>query len=563
MTRVLFATVALVTAALATPTIGHAAPPPDPRVRYDGHQVVRVWPADVEQLQDALGIVDDVWTERIGLGPIDARVSPGARAALDASGIQYEVRIADVQLAVDDEYARLHAAAAPSQAPGAWFSDFKTVDAIDGYLDTLADEFGDLVSVEPVGTSLDGRPIRALRITAGSSEGKAALILTGTQHAREWLSPMTVTCIADTLARDYGSDPVVTDALDTLEFFVVPVVNPDGYARSWSGDRYWRKNTRGGYGVDLNRNWGFQWGGDGSSGNPGDETFRGDAAFSEPESQALAAYMGAQSHAVGFIDFHSFAELILYPWGYQYGDAPEAAELSQLAGQMASAIQSTHGYAFDAIQGSDLYPAAGVIDDWAYGEHGMMAFTVELRGSDFVIGPQHIIASCEENLQAVLTLAQWAKEFSDPVGGDSGGTAGDGDSPSAGDDDDAADNADADADPTRASADDEMGEDPDDGNDATAVDDGDDTGSGDGALDDDGLPGALPAAYGLGVDATGCVCQSSGSRGRTAPAWLWLAMGLGVVRPRRSTARSTRSSAREKTAAASAAARRAPPSRPR
>lgn len=502
-----------------TSTASSAAPP---RVRYDGHAAVRVWPTDEAALREVLAIADDVWTERVGVGPVDMRLSPDGLAALAATGIDYEIRIADLQLGIDEEHARLSAAPDPAAAPGAWFSDFKDVAAVDAYLDTLAADVPDRVTVQDVGSSLEGRPIRALQITAGSTEGKAAVFFTGTQHAREWLSPMTVMCLADTYARDYGSDPRITDVLDAIVLYVVPMVNPDGYAYSWAGDRYWRKNTRGGYGVDLNRNWGYQWGGDGSSGSYGDETFRGDAPFSEPETQAVKAYIESKPDGVAFIDFHSFAELVLYPWGYQYGAAPDDAQLSQIAGQMSSAIQGTHGNYFQPIQGSDLYPASGVIDDWAYGEHGMMAFTIELRGNDFVIGPQHIVPSCEENLEASLVLTEWATQFSDPPsGGDGAGTdGGDGDPGDGhGDDqggDDSPGGSDGDGDDGGQTGLDPDDDDDDDGN------DGDDD-------DDAALPGALPPSFGMDGQVAGCGCASRGD----APSPALLLLAVLVLRRRR------------------------------
>lgn len=496
--------------AVLAPAVARADPMPAERVRYDGHRVVRAWPADAAELAEVLAVADDVWTERVGPGPVDVRLSPQSLAALDATGIDYDVRISDVQLAVDAEHDRLAVPEGTAQAPGAWFSDFKDGPEIDQFMDALAAEFPDRVTVENVGSSLDGRLIRGVRISGAPAEGKAALILTGTLHAREWLSPMTVTCIADTLAREYGSDPQITDALDALEIFVVPVVNPDGYAYTWSGDRYWRKNTRGGHGVDLNRNFSFQWGGGGSSGDVSAEDYRGNGPLSEPESQALNAYFQTKPNAVAHIDFHSFSELILYPWGYQYGAAPDEADLSELAQDMSSAIQATHGAYYDPIQGSDLYPADGVIDDWAYAEFGMMSFTIELRGSDFVVPASQILPSCEENLEATLVLAAHAMQFSDPTPSADGGV---------GEDEGSGDGGPG-ADGGGTLGGDESGDGGDGGGgdssgDAGFSDDADETG----ALGEDGQ--ALPAAYGRGAQPETCACRG-GTSAPPLPALLCL-----------------------------------------
>ncbi|MCA9707980.1 MAG: hypothetical protein KDK70_19160, partial [Myxococcales bacterium] len=335
------------------------------------------------------------------------------------------------------ERARLQASAVePLAAPSEWFSEFRDWDAIEARMDELAAQQPDLVTVEPVGPSIEGREIRALRLLSPATTDKAAMLVSGTQHAREWLSPMSVMCVAEAMVEGYGTDPATTALLDAVELLLVPVVNPDGYVYSWQAERYWRKNRRGDYGVDLNRNWSHAWGGEGASNYPYDENFRGDGPLSEPETSALAELVEAQPHLVAHVDVHAFGELVLHPWGHQYGPAPDEAMLSALAGQMAGAIEATHGHAYLPIQGSDLYVASGVLDDWSYGQRGMMAFTIELRGNDFVVPPAEIVPACEETLAAVWVLAQWASEQSEPLpvpgddttggGSSSDGTSGEG-----------------------------------------------------------------------------------------------------------------------------------------
>src|SRR5512138_2293267 len=98
---------------------------------------------------------------------------------------------------------------------------------------------------------------------------------------------MVTTCVADRLVRDYDRDSEIRAFVDSTELWIVPVVNPDGYQYSWATDRYWRKNRRGGHGVDLNRNYSVAWGGDGSSADKSSQVYRGEFAFSEVESSAV------------------------------------------------------------------------------------------------------------------------------------------------------------------------------------------------------------------------------------------------------------------------------------
>src|SRR5262249_20292105 len=150
---------------------------------------------------------------------------------------------------------RLHS---PSAArPGDWFAEYRDYRAISEHLRELALLAPDRVTLQGIGSSLDGRTIWAVRI----GNGATPMLINGPQHAREWIATMVTTCVADRLVRDYDRDPQIRAFVDSTELWVVPVVNPDGYQYSWSTDRYWRKNRRERHGVDLNRNFAVAWGG--------------------------------------------------------------------------------------------------------------------------------------------------------------------------------------------------------------------------------------------------------------------------------------------------------------
>ena len=216
----------------------------------------------------------------------------------------------------------------------------------------------------------------------------------------------------------YSSNPQVANVLDNTEFVVVPVVNPDGYEYSRNVDRFWRKNRRdnggGSFGVDLNRNFGFNWGPgfNGSSGNPDSIIYRGPSAFSEPESQALRDLFLADQQIVSHIDFHSFGQIIAGPWGYTLENPPLVEILDRQAGIMSDAIRSVHGETY--IWGDDtnvLGIANGITNDWVYGDQGAFSYTVELRPDSFNPGfdlpASEIIPTSEENLPSVLSLGEF------------------------------------------------------------------------------------------------------------------------------------------------------------
>jgi murein tripeptide amidase MpaA len=237
------------------------------------------------------------------------------------------------------------------------------------------------------------------------------MLINGTQHAREWLSTMATTCVADRLVRHYDDDKAIRDFVDTTELWVVPVVNPDGYQYTWAGDRYWRKNRRDRYGVDLNRNFSVAWGGSGASRSRDSETYRGEYAFSEPETSALRDLVKREGIAL-HIDFHTYSQLILYPWGYTGTPTKDHARFAAVGDRMASAMFATHETHYKLMQSVELYPAAGTMSDWMYGEAQAQSFTIELRPAaswgrgrnGFVRPPEEIRPTCDEAFAAVLEM---------------------------------------------------------------------------------------------------------------------------------------------------------------
>lgn len=112
-------------------------------------------------------------------------------------------------------------------------------------------------------------------------------------HAREWITPAAAMYI---LHEILASLEAKNSTFSGLDYYVVPMMNPDGYEFSHTTDRYWRKNrslNNGSYcvGTDLNRNWGYKWGGRESTSDPCSPDYRGQFAFSESESASASKYM--------------------------------------------------------------------------------------------------------------------------------------------------------------------------------------------------------------------------------------------------------------------------------
>ncbi|HYR55912.1 MAG TPA: M14 family metallopeptidase [Myxococcaceae bacterium] len=388
-------------------------------VSYAGQQVVQVTARTAEEAELIHNLNLDIWScFEPGIGSFDVRVTPEQLTQLGDLGIPFQVVIADVQALVDSERESIVRAA--QAANGDWFQSYKQYSEINDRLDFLGQTYPDLTQTSTIGQSLEGRDIRMIRVTGPDAEGnprdgRPAFVIDGTQHAREWISPMTVMFAVDRLLSQYDADPRTRAVLDAVDFYFVPATNPDGYDFTWTDDRFWRKNRRindrpNCPGVDLNRNWNVGWGGNGSSGDPCSDVYHGPAAWSEPEvlavrdlTQSLSARLGA------YLDFHSFGDLVLSPWMYTLNPPPDADRLNSYGQLMSDAIFGVHGVRYQSGQGSRiLYIAAGTAHDWAYGELGAPAWGIELRGGGggFVLEPAQIIPTGEENLEAILRLCE-------------------------------------------------------------------------------------------------------------------------------------------------------------
>ncbi len=407
-------------AGLAASAYAQDAAPPGP---YHGQKMVRINVRSAAELMRVNQIVTNVWDCRIGVGPLHVQVTPEQEAALVGLGLEPEVMVPDVQALIDAERAQIDRT--NLQRDVAWFATYRTLTEINTRLDELAAASGGLATTFSIGNSLEGRAIRGIRFSApdlpgNPRSGRPIVLINGGQHAREWVNHMTTMFVADQMLERYAAgDARIVSILQRAEVVVVPVVNPDGYEFSWTpNNRLWRKNRRpnpaGSFGVDLNRNWGYEWGGEGSSGTQNNDTYRGPSAFSEPETQALRDFVIANPRIAAHIDFHSFSQLILSPWGYTSQLPPDRPLFAQLDDMLADAIESVNNLRYTAGPAyTTIYPAAGVVPDWMYGARGILSWTIELRDTGtngFVLPADQIIPTATENFEGVLRLAEYVAE---------------------------------------------------------------------------------------------------------------------------------------------------------
>lgn len=279
--------------------------------------------------------------------------------------------------------------------------------------------------LDTIGFSIEGRPIEAIKISdnVDSQEAEPEALIVGCHHARELMSVEIPLYLMRRLLDGYGVDPLVTSLVDGRQIWIVPIENPDGhvYVEQHSGgqsDTWWRKNRRpnpdGTFGVDLNRNYSYLWGYDdiGSSPTPSSEVYRGVAPFSEPESAALRDLVAA--HAFGIsCSFHSYGDLVLYPWGYTAADTPENSVFRALG----DSISAQNGYLAGNVKSGTIYQTNGDLDDWVYGDTAikprLFGFTFEVNTADeggFAPSETLIGPTCDLSWGPLLTLLRYADE---------------------------------------------------------------------------------------------------------------------------------------------------------
>ena len=284
-------------------------------------------------------------------------------------------------------------------------------------LQGLASSGAGFVSAFSIGTSLKGRAIPGLRIGYPSSSPKPAAAFFGTHHAREHLSTEVPLLLARWLAEN-AREPRVKKLLETRDVYIVPLVNPDGAEFDVETGNYkWhrknmRKNADGSTGVDLNRNYDFRFGGEGASDSPGSDTYHGPSAFSEPESRAVRDFVNALPNLKMMVSYHTFSELILYPWGGVDEPIPDTRALTAFKAMAAKMAQWT-GYR--PQQSSDLYVATGDTCDWAWGSKGVFCFTFELTPKSqweggFYPGAGAVQSTFQKNIEPALYMIELADD---------------------------------------------------------------------------------------------------------------------------------------------------------
>lgn len=303
-----------------------------------------------------------------------------------------------------------------------------TLAEMENILDTMAILYPNLVKAkQPVSTtkSFEGRNIWYVKFSDNPNvdENESEVLYTSLHHAREGASLSQLIFYMWYLLENYATDPDIRETLDNTELFFVPCVNPDGYYYNQmtnpNGGGMWRRNRRlnadNTYGVDLNRNYGVNWGFDnfGSSPNTSSDVYRGTAAFSEPETQAMRNFCNGRQFR-NALNAHTFSNVLIYPWGHlQSVYTPDSATYVQWGTLLTRDTRFLYGTCDQTLN----YVSNGTSDDWMYGEQQskpkILAMTPEAGTFNDGFWPvsNRIVDICKTTFTQNYNLARLAGDY--------------------------------------------------------------------------------------------------------------------------------------------------------
>ena len=308
---------------------------------------------------------------------------------------------------------------------GSMLGNYTLQEAIN-QMDTLSILYPNFVSEkDSIGTSFEGRTIWAFKLSDNPAidENEPEVLYTGLTHAREPLSMMNLFYFANWLCENYNNNLIANYLLDNREMWFIPIVNPDGYFYNETiapdGGGMHRKNRRSNpqnsncntgtqQGVDLNRNYGYNWGANnsGSSGNPCSAVYRGSSAFSEPETEAVSNFILSREFN-NALHYHSYSNLLIHSWGDgSYPDEPYLTTLREIGNEM------THynGYLVGTGIETVGYTVNGDAVDWSYGNAGLLSYTPEIGSfvDNFWPSEDRVIPLCQDQIYSNSIFAMVA-----------------------------------------------------------------------------------------------------------------------------------------------------------
>lgn len=380
-----------------------------------GNEVWRVQTSNIERVDQVLKLAEnynlDEWVEvNQPAQHVDVMVHPDTKhlvkKSLLALALPYVPIIPDVE-----ETTRKHMA---KQKPDGKYDylTFNTFEDNEKELKRIAAAHPTLTKLQVMGKTHEGRNIYMLRVSKNITPEptKPIMIIDAGIHSREWITVSTIMNVINKLVENPTGDRMVDGFLNSYDFALWPMLNPDGYAYSWEHDRLWRKNRAPNanstcVGTDPNRNWGYKWGGVGTSGNPCSTTYHGPAPFSELETQAVRDWVEKyKDEIVLYINLHAYSQMWMTPYGYGLDLADNQEDLMKYAKIASDTIKGVRGTNFEyGPVYSTIYPCSSISVDWIRGGANIkLAYTVELpdKGAYGFLAPESEVAPVAREIWA-------------------------------------------------------------------------------------------------------------------------------------------------------------------
>lgn len=329
-------------------------------------------------------LFDNEWTylASIKTDDISQTYKDLSQLDIDVAGVDVKEKVIDV-LINHDQYKLLeqkHVLIWVKETKGVSASpddEYKDPEEIERFVKYFSIKYPNLTKLVSIGKSIEGRDIWAIKISDNpeiDELDEPTVLFNSMHHAREVMSPEVSIDIIQYLLENYNQDQKVTDWVNKNQIWILPMFNVDGNNKMWNDDKWWRKNTRGGYGVDLNRNYPAGWNKcNGSSSRRSSDTYRGPSPGSEPETQAMMNFV-KKIRPVFDISYHSYSELVIYPLGCRPEKAKNKEVVEEIGRDIAKKLNYTAGTAWEL-----LYNADGGDIDWMYETYQVIPFVIELN----------------------------------------------------------------------------------------------------------------------------------------------------------------------------------------
>ncbi|CAK1552081.1 unnamed protein product [Leptosia nina] len=432
---------------------------------YKGYQLLRSYPDTQWKVRSLLDLQEEGegsglmwWTLPSLNGSTDLLVPPDllvdVKDHLKSSNIEFEVIIWDLQKAISYENPKLSKKQRLELVqlrghPMTWRRYHRYADIL-RYLEYLQHSYSDVVELIPLGRSSEGLPLVAVKISLPVNDtntenastksqkkkwklryARPAIWIDGGAHAREWIAPAVASWLIHNLVEGEKDMGVDYEVLKTADFYIMPVLNPDGYEHSHTHDRLWRKTRSrlsdsddyyvGWFpwnwgrtecvGVDADRNWDYHWREKDSSQDPCSDNYAGPHPFSEPETRAVSEFLAEHRGQIKvYLSLHAYSQSWLLPSSHAQASFSDDGVLMEMGKLATTALADVFGTKYKVGTAADIQqPASGMAHDWAKARAGIkFAYHVDLRDSfgpyGFLLPGSQIVSTAREIWQSIKAI---------------------------------------------------------------------------------------------------------------------------------------------------------------